>query len=236
MITSKELLDGTILLIDKPLYWTSFDVVNKMRWLIKKHLNIPKIKIGHAGTLDPLASGLLVICTGKKTKEIEKIQVTDKEYIATIEFGHTTPSYDLETSFNASYSYEHVTQTMIYQIIQKYFIGEIEQIPPLFSAKQINGRRAYNIARNGKNVELPAQKVHIYTNEIIKFQLPELCLKIICSKGTYIRSLAHDLGVKCNCGSYLKALIRTRSGNYELKNAISLQHFEQLLLTLQPQT
>ncbi len=232
-MTAQEIIEGTIILIDKPLRWTSFDVVNKVRSMIRKTLQLKKIKVGHAGTLDPLATGLLIICTGKKTKEIEKIQAGDKEYIATISFGYTTPSYDLETAFDATFPCEHITEELIKQTLEK-FKGEIDQVPPLFSAKSIDGRRAYKIARKGHFAELKPQKVTIHHLEIISWQHPDLVLKINCSKGTYIRSLAHDLGRALQSGSYLKALRRTASGNYHVKNAISIEDFQQHLLTLQP--
>jgi tRNA pseudouridine55 synthase len=232
-MTAQELIEGTILLIDKPLRWSSFDVVNKIRSLIRKRLHVDKIKVGHAGTLDPLASGLMIICTGKKTKSIESLQAADKEYIATVGLGHTTPSYDLETDFDASYPTEHITRELVENVLTQ-FRGEIEQVPPLFSAKMIDGKRAYKLARKGKNVQLPPQKVIIYQLELLSFQPHEIQLRIVCSKGTYIRSLAHDLGKALNCGGYLKGLIRTRSGNYYLKDAISLQQFDELLLNLQP--
>jgi len=232
-MTAQELVEGAILLIDKPLRWSSFDVVNKVRSLIRKRLHIEKIKVGHAGTLDPLATGLLVICTGKMTKSIESLQATDKEYIATVGLGHTTPSYDLETDFDADYSTEHITKALVEEVMER-FHGEIDQVPPLFSAKMIDGKRAYKIARKGRDVQLPAQKVIIHELELIDFQPEEIQLRVLCSKGTYIRSLAHDLGRALNCGGYLKALRRTKSGNYMLKDAITLQQFDELLLNLQP--
>ncbi|MGC8824937.1 MAG: tRNA pseudouridine(55) synthase TruB [Bacteroidales bacterium] len=232
-MTAQELVEGTVLLIDKPLGWSSFDVVNKVRSLIRKRLNVEKIKVGHAGTLDPLATGLLVICTGRMTKSIETLQATDKEYIATVGLGHTTPSYDLETEFDADYSTEHVTKELIETTIAQ-FRGEIDQVPPLFSAKLINGKRAYKIARKGRDMQLPSQKVYIHELELLAYQPGEIQLRVFCSKGTYIRSLAHDLGKAMNCGGYLKALRRTRSGNYDIADAISLQQFDEILLTLQP--
>jgi len=232
-MTAQELVEGTVLLIDKPIRWSSFDVVNKIRSLIRKRLHVEKIKVGHAGTLDPLATGLLIVCTGKMTKAIESLQAADKEYIATVGLGRTTPSYDLETDFDAEYPIEHINQSLVEQVIAQ-FIGEIDQVPPLFSAKMINGKRAYKIARKGKEMQLPSQKVIIHELELLSFQPDELQLRILCSKGTYIRSLAHDLGKALRCGGYLKALRRTKSGNYSINNAITLQQFDEHLLNLQP--
>ncbi|MCX7987719.1 MAG: tRNA pseudouridine(55) synthase TruB [Bacteroidales bacterium] len=232
-MTAQELTEGTILLIDKPLRWSSFDVVNKVRSLIRKRLGISNIKVGHAGTLDPLATGLLVICTGKKTKTIEQLQASDKEYLAVVGLGHTTPSYDLETEFDAEFSTEHVSLELVEETL-KTFIGEVDQVPPLFSAKMIGGKRAYKIARKGKDMQLPSQRIKIYELELLSFHNEELHLRIYCSKGTYIRSLAHDLGKALGCGGYLKALRRTKSGEYSLKDAISLEQFDEILLNLQP--
>ncbi len=228
----EDLIEGAILLLDKPIRWSSFDVVNKVRWLISKKLDIPRIKVGHAGTLDPLATGLLVLCTGKKTKLIETLQADKKEYIATIGLGYTTPSYDLETLFDASYPTSHIDENLIREALKK-FEGEIEQIPPLYSAKQVNGKRAYKIARKGKDFQLPAQKINIYELELLSFKDNEINLRILCSKGTYIRSLAHDLGKALHSGGYLKSLRRTKSGIYDVKDAFSLQQLEEFLLNLQ---
>lgn len=232
-MTEKELLDGSIILIDKPLTWTSFNVVNKVRFSIIKHFKLKKIKVGHAGTLDPLASGLLVICTGKKTKEVDQLQATDKEYVATIEFGKTTPSFDLETEFDASFECKHVTKELIEEKF-KLFVGEIDQVPPLYSAKFINGKRAYELARKGKNVEMKPSKVTIKELEVVSYDFPVAIIRIVCSKGTYIRSFAHDLGKAVGSGAYLKGLRRTISGNYHVKDAISLEQFQENLLSLQP--
>jgi tRNA pseudouridine55 synthase len=234
-MTAQEIIEGTILLFDKPLNWSSFDVVNKVRILIQKRFHLQKIKVGHAGTLDPLATGLLVICTGRKTKDIESIQATDKEYIATIGLGHTTPSFDLETEFNSSYPTEHISLKTIEEILPK-FIGEIEQVPPIYSAKMVDGHRAYKMARKGHEVKMNSQTIIIHNIELLSFNNNSFTIKICCSKGTYIRSLAHDLGVALSSGAYLQSLRRTRSGIYDVKNAFSLEEFEKILLTLQPLT
>ena len=228
-----KFVEGEIILIDKPLTWTSFNVVKKINNLIKKRYNLDKLKVGHAGTLDPLATGLLVICTGKKTKEINVFQDSDKEYIATIEFGKTTPSYDLETKFDKEYASNHITLNLIKEKI-KLFIGNIDQIPPLYSAKFVNGKRAYKIARKGIDMELKPSRVTIKEVEILEFNLPVLIVRILCSKGTYIRSFARDIGLAVNSGAYLKALKRTISGAYKIKDAQSIEEFQEKLFSLQP--
>jgi tRNA pseudouridine55 synthase len=228
-----KFVEGEVILIDKPLTWTSFSVVKKLGNLIKKRYNLDNIKVGHAGTLDPLATGLLVICTGKKTKEISDYQNTDKEYIATIEFGKTTPSFDLETKFDREFPTNHISLDLISEKI-KLFIGEINQIPPLYSAKFVNGRRAYKIARKGIDMELKPNKITIKELEILEFNLPVLVIRILCTKGTYIRSFAHDLGRSLNSGAYLKALKRTISGAYKIKDAQSIEEFQEKLFSLQP--
>ncbi|MGF1584715.1 MAG: tRNA pseudouridine(55) synthase TruB [Bacteroidales bacterium] len=220
-----ELLDGGIVLIDKPYGWTSFDAVNKIRWVLRKYYKIRKIKVGHAGTLDPLATGLVIICTGKMTKEINHFQSLEKEYIANLELGKTTSSFDLETVVDKEYKTSHITQELIDNTIKK-FIGEIDQVPPLFSAKYIDGKRAYKSARRGDDIELPSSRVNIREIKVEKFDLPELILRISCSKGTYIRSLARDIGLELDSGAYLSALRRTRIGEYEVSKAISPDEFE----------
>ena len=232
-MTAQELIEGSILIFDKPYTWTSFNVVSKVRFSITKSLKVKKLKVGHAGTLDPLATGLLVICTGKKTKEIEVLQASEKEYVATIEFGKTTPSFDLETQFDNEYPYAHVTKELIEEKL-KVFLGEIDQVPPVFSAKFIDGKRAYEYARKGREVEMKSNRVTISELEIISYNQFELNLRIRCSKGTYIRSLAQDLGKAVGSGAYLKALRRTISGNYHVKDAFSLDKFQEVLLSLQP--
>lgn len=219
---------GELLLIDKPLTWTSFDVVNKIRCAISAKIRVRKIKVGHAGTLDPLATGLVIICTGKKTKEIESFQAQRKEYIATFGLGATTPSYDLETEIDGTFPTEHITQDLITQILQQ-FLGEIDQVPPVFSALKQNGKRAYESARAGKPVEMKSRKVTIHEIEQISFENNLLQLRIACSKGTYIRSLAYDIGKALQSGAHLTALRRTSIGDFSVENALSIDAFlEQL--------
>ncbi len=222
-----ELLKGGLVLINKPYGWTSFDAVNKIRSILRKHYGIRKIKVGHAGTLDPLASGLVIICTGRMTKEIHRFQELEKEYIATFMLGKTTPSFDLETSVDKEYDTEHINIGLVEKALEK-FTGEIDQIPPLFSAKFIDGKRAYKRARKGDDIELPASRVSIREIVIKRFELPELELCISCSKGTYIRSLARDIGRELKSGAYLSALKRTRIGNYKLSSAVSPEEFEKI--------
>ena len=227
-------VEGEIVLIDKPINWTSFNVVKKVSILIKKKYHLKDLKVGHAGTLDPLATGLLVICTGKNTKKISTLQDSNKEYIATIEFGKTTPSFDLETEFDKEYPVKHVTKELIKEKL-KDFLGEIEQVPPIYSAKYINGRRAYKIARKGTEIVLKPNKVFISELEILDFKNPILTIRILCSKGTYIRSFARDIGLSLNSGAYLKALKRTISGDYKIKDALSIEEFQEKLFSLQPE-
>jgi tRNA pseudouridine55 synthase len=225
---------GEVLLINKPLTWTSFQVVNKMKWLIKNHpsllLDGKKVqpKIGHAGTLDPLATGLLIVCTGKQTKSIESYQAQEKEYTGTFYIGATTPCYDLEKEIDAHYPTEHITNELIYATTQQ-FIGKIQQTPPLFSAIKINGKRAYDIARAGETAEIKPKEIEIKEFEITRIALPEVDFRVVCSKGTYIRSLARDFGLALNSGAHLRALCRTRIGNYQLKDAVSIEEFEKSL-------
>ena len=223
-----DFISGEVLLMNKPLNWTSFDLVNKVRYLISHKIN-RKLKVGHAGTLDPLATGLVILCTGKKTKQIINFQNLEKEYIATFQFGATTPSFDLETEVDKQYPNEHITKLKVEDLI-KTFIGEQEQIPPVFSAKKIKGERAYVNARKGIKVEMKPSIIKINNIEIIEDNLPEkITLKINCSKGTYIRALARDFGVKLNSGAHLIKLKRTKIGEYNVKNAISVQDFEKII-------
>lgn len=225
--------EGEVLLIDKPYKWTSFDVVNKVRWLLKNKLKYKKIKVGHAGTLDPLASGLLIICTGKFTKRIEEFQAWQKEYTGTIVLGSTTPSYDLETPVNAEFGTEHITEDLIHKATRD-FLGEIDQVPPLFSAKWIDGERAYEKARRGEEVEVKPNKVTIFEFEITQVRFPELDFRIKCSKGTYIRSVAHDFGKALNSGAHLSALCRTKIGSYLLDQSMQIQEFETKVKEMSP--
>jgi tRNA pseudouridine55 synthase len=229
MNSIENITEGQVLLIDKPLHWTSFQVVNKMRFAIKKRFKLKKIKVGHAGTLDPLATGLLIICTGKFTKKIDDYQALFKEYTGTIKLGNTTPSYDLETDFNEQFTYDHISDEFITKTTQQ-FIGEINQIPPTFSAIQKDGKRAYDLARKGQEMEMESRKVTVHKFEITRISLPEIDFSIQCSKGTYIRSIAHDFGKAMNSGSHLAALRRTKIGGFSVENALSLEQFlEQIL-------
>ena len=228
MLTEQDYKNGQVLLIDKSLQWTSFQVVNKLRWLIRKNFGIKKIKVGHAGTLDPLASGLLVICTGKFTKRIEEFQGQVKEYTGTLSLGATTPSYDLETEIDQTFAIDHISEEMIRSVTTQ-FIGEIEQYPPVFSALKKDGKRLYEYAREGKTVEIKARKITINEFEITRIELPEVDFRVVCGKGTYIRSLAHDFGKNLNSGAHLTALRRTKIGSFSVENAITVVGFENQL-------
>ncbi|MBD98700.1 MAG: tRNA pseudouridine(55) synthase TruB [Verrucomicrobia bacterium] len=224
-------LEGEILLINKPKHWTSFDIVKKVRSILYHKLGLKKVKVGHAGTLDPLATGLLILCTGKKTKIIESIQSTKKEYSGIIQLGGTTPSYDLETAVENEKSYDHLEPSQI-SAAANSFIGSIHQFPPKFSAIKIDGQRAYKAARKGQDIEIKSKIVQIDQFEIVKVDLPEVHFKVVCSKGTYIRSLAHDLGERLKVGGYLKELKRNGIGEYRLEDAIDVEDFERQLQSL----
>jgi len=215
---------GEILLFNKPLYWTSFDLVNKVRKILTVSLNT-KLKVGHAGTLDPLATGLVIICTGKKTKEIDSFQDLEKEYITTIQLGATTPSYDLETEINETFPTDHLNEELINQVLTT-FVGEQEQIAPTFSAKKVDGKRAYLKARQGIDVEIKPSKINIREIEFLSFRNNQLEIKIVCSKGTYIRALARDLGQRLNTGGHLIKLHRSKIGTFNSEKSISLKDFE----------
>ena len=223
-----QFLEGEVLLINKPLHWTSFQLVNKLRWLIKRKLGIKKIKVGHAGTLDPLASGLMIICTGKKTKEISQYQAAEKEYIATLKLGATTPSFDGETEETYFYPTKHISKELIISVCNQ-FIGEIEQLPPIFSAIKVKGKKLYESARKRNKVEIKPRIIQINELEIINMDLPYIKLRVSCSKGTYIRSLAHDLGKAMNTGAWLCELQRTKIGSETIKNAININDFQQII-------
>lgn len=216
--------EGEVLLFDKPIDWTSFDVVRRIRAAIRHFLKVKKIKVGHAGTLDPKATGLLIVCTGRKTKEIEKFQAGEKEYIADIFLGATTPSFDRETEIDNKFPTEHINIELVNKILDG-FIGVQEQIPPIFSAKRINGQRAYKNARKGIDVEMKPSTIEIREIEVLDFNLPKLQIKVKCGKGTYIRSLARDIGQKLNSGGYLIGLRRTKIGEFSVENAISIDDF-----------
>ena len=211
-------IEGETILVDKPLGWTSFDVVNKIRWNLKQALNVKNIKVGHAGTLDPLATGLLILCTGKHTKKIDQIMGGMKTYTGTILLGKTTVSYDLENEYNAEFPIEHITPELL-ETTRKSFIGVIQQVPPIFSAKQVDGKRAYDLARAGKEFELKSNTIEIVDFKISSERFPEIDFEISCSKGTYIRSIAHDFGKIVESGGTLIALRRTQSGDSSIENA-----------------
>lgn len=222
----EEYLEGQVLLIDKPLKWSSFQAVNKLKYLLINKVGLPKkFKIGHAGTLDPLATGLLLICTGKFTKKIAELQGQAKEYTGTFYIGATTPSYDLETEIDETFPTEHINEALIYETV-KHFLGEIDQKPPIFSAIKKDGKRLYEHARAGEEVEIASRKTTILEFEITRIALPEIDFRVVCSKGTYIRSLAYDFGKALNSGSHLTVLRRTKIGDYNVKNAIDITLFE----------
>lgn len=225
-MTAEEILEGQVILVDKPLKWSSFQAVNKLKYALKRELNLPKkFKIGHAGTLDPLATGLLIICTGKFTKRITEIQGQPKEYTGTFKLGATTPSYDLETEIDENFSFNHIDETLINQILPR-FLGEIDQKPPVFSAIKKDGIRMYEHARAGTEMEMESRKTTIYEFEITRIDLPEIDFRVVCSKGTYIRSLAHDFGKALESGAHLTVLRRTKIGDYSVENAVSPEEFE----------
>ena len=223
-MTEEAYKNGQVLLIDKPLTWTSFQVVNKLRWEIRQRFNIKKIKVGHAGTLDPLATGLLIICTGKQTKQIDTYQGQVKEYTGTFTLGGTTPSYDLETEIDNIFPTAHITEELLHETT-KQFMGEIQQKPPIFSAIKKDGKRLYELARKGETTEIKERTVTVSSFEITKIKLPEVGFRIICSKGTYIRSIAFDYGKALNSGGHLSALRRTKIGNFSVDDALSVEEF-----------
>ena len=221
---AEDFKNGQVLLIDKPLNWTSFQVVNKLRWAIRKKFGLKKIKVGHAGTLDPLATGLLIICTGKKTKTIETYQAETKEYTGRLQLGETTPSYDLETEVDKNWPMDHITAEMIEET-SHHFTGKIEQTPPIYSAVKQDGVRLYEKARKGEKVEVKKRTVEIFEFEITRIALPEVDFRVKCSKGTYIRSLAHDFGQELGSGAHLTQLRRTRSGRFDVNQAETIEGF-----------
>ncbi len=227
-LNQKDFIDGKLLLIKKPINWTSFQIVNKIRWLIKMKFNLKKIKVGHAGTLDPLATGLLIICTGKLTKKIIDFQNLNKSYKGTFVIGATTPSFDLETKVSSNVSIDKIKNDYLFKTSKK-FLGRINQEPPLFSAIKINGKKLYDYARKNENIKIPKREIIISKFELTKINLPEIDFEIDCSKGTYIRSVANDFGKEIKVGAYLKSLCRTSIGNYNIKNAISIKTFEKFM-------
>ena len=223
-----DFFEGEVLAFDKPYEWTSFGIVAKVRWLLTQHLG-RKIKVGHAGTLDPLATGIVLLCTGKATKRIEELQAGEKEYTATLRLGATTASFDLEPPVDATYPTDHITEDAVRQALRR-FEGDIEQVPPAFSACKIEGRRAYALARKGKDVSLSAKPIHIAAIELTGCRLPdEIDIRVVCSKGTYIRALARDIGQALGSGAHLTALRRTRVGDYRIADCMTLESFEQWL-------
>lgn len=228
---------GTILSFDKPLEWTSFGLVNKVRYLLCRHIGEKKLKVGHAGTLDPLATGVLIICTGKATKQIDTLQAKTKEYVATLQLGATTPSFDLETEVDATYPTAHITEEKVQEALTR-FIGRIEQVPPSYSACKVDGKRAYDLARQGKEVELKAKVLVIDEIELQDFNptAMQATIRVVCSKGTYIRALARDIGQALESGAHLTALRRTRIGDYRVEDCHTLDTFQQWLETLPKET
>lgn len=219
--------EGMIIPVDKPYGWTSADVVRKIKFLLQKRTGIKNIKVGHAGTLDPLATGLLMICAGKATKQAESLQAEEKEYVAEIRLGATTPSFDLEKEVDQTYPFLHITREMFDRVLQQ-FIGEQEQVPPIFSAKLIDGKRAYELARAGKHAELRPSVITIHTLTMERFALPDVTVRIVCSKGTYVRSFAYDLGIALQSGAHLVGLRRTRSGQYGVDDAFTISQIERV--------
>lgn len=223
-MTAEDYQSGQVLLIDKPLHWTSFQVVNKLRWELKQTFKLKNIKVGHAGTLDPLATGLLIICTGKMTKQIDTFQAQIKEYTGTLVLGSTTPSYDLETEINETFPTEHITSQLIEETT-KQFIGDIQQYPPVFSAIKKDGKRLYEFARAGEDVEIKARSISIQEFEITNIDTPNIDFRVVCSKGTYIRSLAHDFGKALQSGAHLSTLRRTKIGDFNVADASTVVDF-----------
>lgn len=224
-----DFVEGEMLLIDKPLQWTSFDVVNHLRSFLRKMYNLKKLKVGHAGTLDPLATGLLIICTGRKTKEIDTYQGMDKVYVGSMHFGATTPSYDGETEIDHKYDVSDITSDLL-QKTTAQFTGEIDQIPPAYSAIKVGGKRAFDLARKNQSVELKSRKVQISSFKLVNIDLPKIDFSVECTKGTYIRSLAHDFGKALGKGAYLTDLRRTQIGEYNVNESFTLDKFKELVL------
>lgn len=226
---------GEVLYFDKPYHWTSFGLVGRIRWTLCQKLGIPKLKVGHAGTLDPLATGVLIVCTGKRTKTIDQLQGQTKEYVATLKLGETTASYDMEHPVNATFPTEHITEDLMRETLKK-FLGRIEQIPPEYSACKVDGKPAYIMARKGKEVKLKPKTLVIDEIELLDFHLPEAKIRVVCSKGTYIRALARDIGEALHSGAYLTALRRTRVGDIRVEDCLDPTHFEEWLNNQQIET
>ena len=224
----KDFIAGEVLFFNKPLKWTSFDLVNKFRYKLSRKLNVKKIKVGHAGTLDPLATGVMIVCTGKATKRIDEFQYQTKEYIATLKLGETTPSFDLEKEVDAVYPTEHITRELVEEVL-KTFVGVIQQVPPVFSACKVDGKRAYELARKGEEVELKSKTLIIDELELLECELPVIKIRVVCSKGTYIRALARDIGTALNSGAHLIALERTRIGDVTLDMCMNPEDIDKFL-------
>lgn len=217
--------DGAIICVNKPYGWTSFGVVNKVRYFVCRKQGVKKLKVGHAGTLDPLATGVMILCTGRATKRIEEFQAHTKEYVATLRLGATTPSFDLEKEIDATYPTGHITRELVEETL-KQFVGSIEQVPPAFSACKVDGKRAYDLARKGREVELKPKTLVIDEIELLACELPDIRIRVVCSKGTYIRALARDIGVALHSGAHLTALERTRVGDVRLEDCLALDQVE----------
>lgn len=224
-------IEGEVFFIDKPLGWTSFDAVKRIRGALHRRLGIKRLKVGHAGTLDPLATGVLIVCTGRATKRIDELQAGVKEYVATLRLGATTPSYDLERPIDATYPWEHVTRELVESVLRERFTGRIEQVPPAFSACKVDGRRAYKIARKGREVELKAKTLVIDEIELTHFAAPEMTIRVKCSKGTYIRALARDIGEALGSGAHLTALRRTQVGDINISQCVTVERLLEYLAT-----
>lgn len=217
--------DGAIICVNKPYGWTSFGVVNKVRYFVCRKQGVKKLKVGHAGTLDPLATGVMILCTGRATKRIEEFQAHTKEYVATLRLGATTPSFDLEKEIDATYPTDHITRELVEETLRQ-FVGSIEQVPPAFSACKVDGKRAYDLARKGREVELKPKTLVIDEIELLACELPDIRIRVVCSKGTYIRALARDIGIALHSGAHLTALERTRVGDVRLENCLALDQVE----------
>ena len=220
--------EGEVLYFDKPLYWTSFNLVGRVRWALCKYLGVKKLKVGHAGTLDPMATGVMILCTGKATKMITALQAQDKEYEAVLRLGATTPSYDTEPEPEAFYPTEHITEDKVLEVLRK-FQGTVMQVPPVFSAVKVDGRRAYDYARKGKDVKIEAKPVEISGIELLEYSMPEIRIRVVCGKGTYIRSLARDIGEALGSGAYLTSLRRTRVGGIRVEDCMTFPAFKAML-------
>ena len=228
-----DFIEGEILCIDKPLHWTSFRLVRVVRAKISKRLKVKKLKVGHAGTLDPLATGVMILCTGKKTKQIEELQAHTKEYVAHIQLGATTPSFDLETEVDAEYPVDHISKEMVQEVLSR-FMGTIEQVPPIYSAVKVDGKRAYRYARENEDVELKPKLLVIDSIELTAFDLPNITIRVVCSKGTYIRALARDIGKALQSGAHLTGLTRTRLGVVTLEKCLNVDEIDRFFDTVIP--